>query len=414
MLSSKQSMTEKATWVALLLLAACAAGEVPKRQQPTLNTGMIESSRGNDCVGLSRVCSPDRRRLVHHSAARRIIGRSGKSKANKSSGTTKRRHAGSSGMFNSNANKILTPKWTPRSYTGALKLRTASPLPLTNLTEGIIMDAIMKVLRKYNKGDYETPHKLPHFSISEISRLGSKIAKKLLSRASVTEGDIFRESMTGELREHSLRKTPHETTKDRFEISRQFAMLCVQLHDSKRAHEGTVKERTAAGYRVDIRRENNRPGSAVDLQKWGASPTESGGSRVKDRKAVTVKEYTFRNGQKLRLHLGEMGDKVIVVKMNNEDCLRRGIVDGSQVLSVNTFECGDPGFTRRSVVQEIRALKAAQSPIKISFKCPLTDGSAVDSKPLRRTGFDFQMFGASPTKSGGLRDSGRRPKRRTE
>jgi len=102
--------------VALLLLAACAAGEVPKRQQPTLNTGMIESSRGNDCVGLSRVCSPDRRRLVHHSAARRIIGRSGKSKANESSGTTKRRHAGSSG---SNAHPEIyteSPRSAARSW----------------------------------------------------------------------------------------------------------------------------------------------------------------------------------------------------------------------------------------------------------------------------------------------------------
>jgi len=83
----------------------------------------------------------------------------------------------------------------------------------------------------------------------------------------------------------------------------------------------------------------------------------------------TTHQHTF-DETPLELFLKERGSKVVAKKVTNEACLREGIVDGSQLLSVNKLRWDDPShvFDKRSVVQEI---KTAEGPIKISFNCPL-------------------------------------------
>merc|ERR1711964_829574 len=85
--------------------------------------------------------------------------------------------------------------------------------------------------------------------------------------------------------------------------------------------------------------------------------------------AMTQKEYTFTE-RPLGLAIKNVDNKVVVYKMHNPGCLRQGIVEGSQLLSVNKLRWGDPShvFTKGSVTQET---KTAQLPIKISFKCPV-------------------------------------------
>jgi len=85
--------------------------------------------------------------------------------------------------------------------------------------------------------------------------------------------------------------------------------------------------------------------------------------------APTQKEYTFTE-KPLGLDLNDVGNKVVVVKVINQGAAyRQGIVEGSQLLSVNKLRRDDPScvFTKDSVVQEI---STAQLPITISFECP--------------------------------------------
>jgi len=83
------------------------------------------------------------------------------------------------------------------------------------------------------------------------------------------------------------------------------------------------------------------------------------------------KEYTFAK-KPLGLTINDVDNKVIVTKVKNQACLRQGIVDGSQILSVDglQWDVTDPrAFTWRQYI------KTAQLPIKMSFKCPLTGKS---------------------------------------
>jgi len=88
----------------------------------------------------------------------------------------------------------------------------------------------------------------------------------------------------------------------------------------------------------------------------------------------TEEEYTF-NKKPLGLSIGDVDNKVIVTKVNNQVPLF------SQLLSVNNLRCDDPShvFTMDTVVQEI---KTAQLPIKMSFKYPLMGAAPTSDESL--------------------------------
>jgi len=81
--------------------------------------------------------------------------------------------------------------------------------------------------------------------------------------------------------------------------------------------------------------------------------------------------YTF-DEKPVGLSVDDVNNKVIVTKVRNQARLR-GIVPGSQLLSVDDLQWDvmDPlAFTKTSVTQYV---KTAQLPIKMSFKCPLKE-----------------------------------------
>merc|ERR1711964_50572 len=119
---------------------------------------------------------------------------------------------------------------------------------------------------------------------------------------------------------------------------------------------------------------------------------------VERRRLGAQKEYTFTK-KPLGLTIVDVDNKVIVTKVKNPACLREGIVPGSRLLSVGDLRwgcqsCNNTGrvpgrlygtnpckacngtgnvtdlgpFTNTFVTQYV---ETAQSPIKISFKCPL-------------------------------------------
>jgi len=90
------------------------------------------------------------------------------------------------------------------------------------------------------------------------------------------------------------------------------------------------------------------------------------------RRRLVVQTHTFR-GRSLKLGLSYHDYKknvIIVKKVNNQECLERGIVDGSRVLSVNALRWNESRFTLKSVKQEIDDCKKQRVPIMMSFECP--------------------------------------------
>merc|ERR1711964_386920 len=77
----------------------------------------------------------------------------------------------------------------------------------------------------------------------------------------------------------------------------------------------------------------------------------------------TQKEYTFNERTNLGLTIKDVDNKVYASEVQNQGCVREGIVDGSQLLSVN-----DITFTNHTEVKNY--LETAKLPIKISFMCP--------------------------------------------
>merc|ERR1711964_283702 len=77
----------------------------------------------------------------------------------------------------------------------------------------------------------------------------------------------------------------------------------------------------------------------------------------------TQKEYTFNERTNLGLMIKDVDNKVYASEVQNQGCVREGIVDGSQLLSVN-----DITFTNHTEVKNY--LETAKLPIKMSFMCP--------------------------------------------
>jgi len=91
-----------------------------------------------------------------------------------------------------------------------------------------------------------------------------------------------------------------------------------------------------------------------------------------------LKEYTFTE-RPFGLVIKGADKMVIAAKVRNQECLRQGIVDGSQLLSV-----GDIRLTNANAGAVRQYIKTAQLPLKLSFKCPTTLAQEAKEEVSRR------------------------------